>query len=238
MVTVLIASFVLLVLGSYAIYCWQRPSPDKNADHVLPSTHFKGLFSDELATKDAPALIAEKINLSNEQRAALLARAANGDKTALHDAHASNESALYDEVLNALVESSAGSLKSLRAIVSYIVRSSSDDLRVNTKLCAAFRDAWRESPDKLSTAAMLHTAALSDDAAIYQRAIEEAHRCWRDQKLQNMTAEELRVLVESEYWVLSSAARSSGAGFMLKQSMAALRRRLSSTARATRTSMI
>ncbi len=235
MVTLLIASFVLLALVSYAIYRWQRPSHIENADRVLPQPHFTGLFGGDLTAKDSllPEPAAETNNLSTEERTALLARAASGDKTALQDTHASKDCALYDEVLNALVERAAGSLKPLRAIVSFIARST--DLRVNVKLCAAFIDAWRKSPDKLSSAEMLHTAALSDDAAIYQSAVAAAHRCWRDQKLQNMTAEELRLLVESEYWVLSSRARSSGAGFVLKQSIAALRRKLNAATAATRT---
>ena len=58
---------------------------------------------------------------------------------------------------------------------------------------------------------MLHVAALADDANIYQAAIETAYQFWRDQKLTGILADELRQLMESEFWILSPAVRNSGA---------------------------
>ena len=83
--------------------------------------------------------------------------------------------------------------------------------------------------DRRTTAAMLHVAALAGDAKFYQQAIETALLYWREQKLSDMTAEELTQLIESEFWLIPPDARNSGAGFLLKQKLAHVRRELTAT---------
>lgn len=163
-------------------------------------------------------------NLADEERKALLSRASQGDKKALDDANARGDAALYDEVLNALVER-ADTDSNLLALVSYIARSDAH-LRVNRYLAEKFIESWKHSPDKNQTAKMLHVAALADDASVYQSAIETVYQFWRDQRLTGITATELRQLMESEFWILSPLQRNSGAGFLLKRKLAVLRRTL------------
>ena len=79
--------------------------------------------------------------------------------------------------------------------------------------------AFQESPNRTSTAKLLHIAALSDDARNYGRAIELVLMSWRDGSLADLSAVELQALINSEYWVLSSHTRSSGAGFVLKRTL-------------------
>ena len=50
-------------------------------------------------------------------------------------------------------------------------------------------------------------------------------------RLEGLGAEDLRALFEAEYWLLSSEAKRSGAGFVLKQKLADVRRRLAAGAR-------
>jgi hypothetical protein len=76
---------------------------------------------------------------------------------------------------------------------------------------------------------MLHVAALSDDAETYRQAVELALNSWRNDKLPNLSAEELHSLINGEYWVLSSNTRSSGAGFVLKRTLATAKRELETT---------
>jgi hypothetical protein len=57
-------------------------------------------------------------------------------------------------------------------------------------------------------------------------AATAAARALRDGRLTNLTGEDLRTLAESEFWVLSSESRTSGAGFVLKQRLASLRQEL------------
>jgi hypothetical protein len=79
---------------------------------------------------------------------------------------------------------------------------------------------------------MLRVAALADDAAIYERAVEEAIEFWQRGQIAELTAENLLALVESQYWVLAPEARRSGAGFALRQSLERCRRQLAQAARA------
>ena len=89
--------------------------------------------------------------------------------------------------------------------------------------------AFQESPNKNSTANLLHAAALSDNAKNYGRAVELVLLSWRDGSLSGLSARELQSLFNSEYWVLSSRTRTSGAGFVLKETLSRANRELEST---------
>jgi hypothetical protein len=224
MVTFLITTFFLLGGITYVIYLWQRPSSQRDAEFSLPPPRNMGLFAED-ALREAQALsLSDGKNIADERRQALLLRASSGDKESLVDASETNDAALYDEVLDALVER-ADSDASLLALVSYIVRSDAH-LRVNRSLALKFIESWKNSPDRNSTAKMLHVAALVDDASIYQAATDTAYQFWRDRKLSGVSGDELRQLIESEFWILTPSARNSGAGFVLKRELARLRRQL------------
>lgn len=85
---------------------------------------------------------------------------------------------------------------------------------------------YQQSPNKNTTAKLLHAAASSDNARNYERAIELVLLSWRDGSLSDVSAEELQSLFNSEYWVLSSHTRTSGAGFVLKETLSAANREL------------
>ena len=93
-------------------------------------------------------------------------------------------------------------------------------------LAEQFIESWQESPDRVSTSKMLHLAALSDDAAIYQHAVETALRVWRNGSIPDLSAVELQTLFNSEFWLLSSSTRNSGAGFVLKRTLSQAKREL------------
>ena len=88
---------------------------------------------------------------------------------------------------------------------------------------------WQQSPNRTSTANLLHVTALADDAKNFGRAIELVLMSWRDGSLMDVSATELQSLFNSEYWVLSSRTRTSGEGFVLKQTLANANRELGST---------
>jgi len=98
------------------------------------------------------------------------------------------------------------------------------------KIAAAreFIERWKESPDRTSTANMLHLAAVTDDADTYNNAAELALNIWQAGKLPDVSAAELHSLLNSEYWLLSSRTRSSGAGFILKRTLSRAKRELES----------
>jgi hypothetical protein len=87
---------------------------------------------------------------------------------------------------------------------------------------------WQQSPNRNSATNLLHVAALSDNPKNYGRAIELVLMSWRDGSLKDLSAKELHSLFNSEYWVLSSRTRISGAGFVLKRTLSNANRELES----------
>jgi hypothetical protein len=85
---------------------------------------------------------------------------------------------------------------------------------------------YQKTPNRSTTAKLLHAAALSDNAKNYERAIELVLMSWRDGSLADLSAKELQSLFNSEYWVLSSSTRTSGAGFVLKQTLSSANQEL------------
>jgi hypothetical protein len=79
----------------------------------------------------------------------------------------------------------------------------------------------------------LHVAALADDAAVYQRAADTVLDYWSQGRVVNLSRETLRDLIESQFWVLATEARRSGAGFVLKCRLAGIRRELTLPSRYT-----
>jgi hypothetical protein len=225
MVTVLITSFLLLAAIIYAAYRWQSEPPNRSTEeYSLPPgpAGWTGLFGEDANQKQ----IASETELAarEKERDAIIARAGRGEKGALAEAAANDDPLLYEEVLGRLLEQ-ADSDKKLLALVSYMT-TQTPPLPVNRPLAERFIEVWKLAPDRGSTAKMLHITALADDAELYRRAIETAIKFWRDERIEGLSAEELRQLSESEYWILSQIERSSGQGFLLKLRLAALRREL------------
>ncbi|MFN0119587.1 MAG: hypothetical protein ACKV2V_03695 [Blastocatellia bacterium] len=160
-------------------------------------------------------------------REELLCRAEEGDLSALRDAFATNEKTIYRDTLNTLVRLSvnapdaAGSLKSLAA---YLVRDG--QMRGSVELAAELIALWKQAPDRPSLGEMLHLTALSDDPTAYRTAVEIALEKWKANCLPDVAAAYLMVLVESEFWVISSEARRGGAGFVLRKYLSEVRRQL------------
>jgi hypothetical protein len=105
-------------------------------------------------------------------------------------------------------------------------RATEDDREAKRQLAQQFIEVWQVSPDRASTAKMLHLAALSDDADTYRSAIETTLRVWRNGGIPDLSAAELQQLLNSEFWLLSSSTRNSGAGFVLKRTLSLAKREL------------
>jgi len=78
---------------------------------------------------------------------------------------------------------------------------------------------------------MAHVAALSDDAATYEQAVDLIVSAWKSGKLPGFSAEQIIELIESQYWILSHEARHGGDGFALKFKFVNLRRELAAATR-------
>jgi hypothetical protein len=216
MVTLLITSFVILGFLVLAIYLLQKPNAPPE-DRLLTPPEHRSLFSDQVQSVQSE----DGKESSSVQRAEIIARARVGAHTLLPEAKALGDAHFYEEVLNLLT---AGATRpQLLSLVSYIVRH---DLPVNKTLAEKFIELWRETPDRESTAKMLHLAALSDNAETYRSAVTYALDYHRNGKLSTVTKEELKAVIEGEYWLLSANTRSSGAGFVLKQALTNARHEL------------
>ena len=157
-----------------------------------------------------------------EEKSRLLELAKQGERSALDQAHATGEVDLYDHVLSELV-TQADTESKLLSLASHVSRN---EFPVNAPLAKAMIASWKAAPDRNRTAKALHFAALTGDAALYRESIEDALQLWREGKLADVTSAELRSLFDGEFWILSSRSRSSGAGFVLKQTLTEARREL------------
>ena len=223
MVTLLISSLFILALLAIAVYFWQKPGPAAEA-RTLPQPPGRGLFTDNAPEGLALAQITAENDAENAaiRRRELIERAAAGEKSSLLESHQAGDAEIYDEALNSFI-AAAGSDPELLALLSYVTRH---DLPVSKKLVEKVIDSYKRAPDRSSTARMLHLSALSNDAAVYQGAVEVALAFWRDGRVPEISAPELRSILEGEFWILSSSTRSSGAGFLLKRALRSARREL------------
>ena len=224
MVTILITSFFVLAFLAIAVYYWQKPASSTDGEALLRPPG-RALFID--GTPEGLALAAANAEFeasadSATRRRELVERAMAGEKSTLLDARNAGDPETYEEVLNSLVAGAVSDPKVL-SLVSYIARN---ELRVNKNLAEKVIDSYKRSPSRNSTATTLHIAALSDDAVVYQNAAEAALEFWRGGRLSQISAPELHSILDGEFWTLSSSTRSSGAGFLLKRTLASARREL------------
>lgn len=219
MVTLLITALAIFAIIGIGLYFWQKSAPN-NSEYVLPPPpNARGLFADDtLATQESEqSAIAEL-----QQNELLINRIRKGERAALADVHQTGSADLYDRALNELVQQADTDAK-LLALISYVTQN---EFPVNEKLVQAAMTSWQRSPDRGATAKALHLAALSDSADAYRIAVESVLKFWHEGKLADISAPELRALFDGEFWVLSSRSRSSGAGFVLKRTLASARREL------------
>ena len=230
MIATLIIVFIFLAVTAFVFIRRQQKLLQGRVQRELeqPRTP-RSLFADTQQALDAsaPALPQQPAHGYVQQRAAFMARVAADDLSALLEAQGTGDAALYRVVLNGLVERAAKSDERLRALVSYI--KGHGPLRGSVELTEVYSTVWQETPDRATTTTMLHLAALADDADTFQKAAEIACLFWQNGQLPQFTGEELRELLDSEFWVISSDARRTGAGFVLKQRLNGLRAELATT---------
>ncbi|HJQ69297.1 MAG TPA: hypothetical protein VKA70_10005 [Blastocatellia bacterium] len=132
--------------------------------------------------------------------------------------------------MDEFVRRAENSQDDLQSLVTHI--SESKQLRSNARLARALVERVTPPAGRRAIADALHVAALTDDAAIYEQAVEKAVELWQAGGTSELKAEELLALIESQYWVLAPEARRSGAGFALRQALDRCRRKVVERARA------
>jgi hypothetical protein len=224
MVAFLITALAIVTIIGIGLYFSLKPKPDESEQILPPPPNARGLFADEVDR----ALLEEQSAAAAAEVESLVARARNGERSALAVARQSGNKDLYNRVLTELVNQASSESK-LLSVMSYVTQY---NFPVNETLAEAVLDSWRRSPDRHSTAKALHFAALSDSAGMFRTAVEQALNLWREGSLSDLSPVELQALFDGEFWTLSSGVRSSGAGFVLKQTLADARRELEAAMRA------
>jgi hypothetical protein len=223
MVTLLFTAIFIIGLLAITLYFWV-PRVKGNEQSLLPPPNPpRGLFSEDDTGRP---LLPSPSNDDERQHKSLIERAKAGDKSVLPETQAFGNQ-FYSEVLSQLV-ADANSAPTLLALASYVTRN---DLPVNNALAEAVIRNWKDSPDRSSTATAMHLAALADDADLYRSTVEAALDFWRRGVPSDITSAELGALFDGEFWVLSARTRSSGAGFVLKRTLANARRELETATR-------
>ena len=223
MVTFLLTSALILSILVVAVYFWQKPRTEPESPMLPPHSGARGLFTGEQLPE-----FDDRLKLTSADRKTEIIRAAeSGEKNALHDAHAIGDRSFYDRVLG-ILSVEANSDPQLLSLISFVTRS---ELPVNTQLATRMLESWKNSPDRSGTAKTLHIVALSNDASLYNMAVEEALQLWRAGRLPDVSAQELASLLDGEFWLLSSEVRGSGDGFLLKRTLAKARGELKTDAR-------
>ena len=219
-IVITIALLILLAAG-LSLYSLKTARSRKPLDWQLPKPAFDGLFP---APDVGSATDQSMVDTPAYRRAKLLDRASGGDLETLSEASAAGDPQLYQDVLNALIESASNNREAMGALVSRITAGT--ELRANKRLAEYVIEEWKANPDAASTGEMAHVAALSDDAATYEKAVDLIVSYWKAGRLTQLSAEQIIEIVESQYWILSHDARHGGEGFPLKIKFVKLRREL------------
>ena len=221
MIVIIVISLLVALVAAFTLYS-KRIRRDEHLDRELEPPPFDGLFAEQLSaakldTRDESAA-------ASRVRADLIERSARGDLETLSEARSTGDAMLYDDVLNELIDSTSSGCQDFKALVARI--SKSNELRGNRRLAERLIGYWKTDFDRRSTTQMMHIAALSDDPAVYEQAVEMVLELWRSGKLQQFSVDELIALFESQYWILALEARRGGAGFALKRKLVEIRREL------------
>jgi hypothetical protein len=219
MVTILISFLFIVGFLVIALYFWQKPDKSAQSGELPEPPKPAGLFADESAQV---LTLPESTSALEAERSELKERAKTGNRNVLREAQALDDQHFYDQILDLVVDSADTDSK-LLALVSFLSR---EQLPVNETVGRAMLEWWKKSPDRSTTTKTMHVVALANDASLYNEAVLTALQFWHRGQLADTSPGELRSLFEGEFWLLSSKVRSSGAGFVLKRTLAKARREL------------
>ena len=213
MITILIVVVLALLLAGIGVALL----PKRELPPGSPQFNFEERAPGSLFANEVPIIPPV------DQRQVLLERAAHGDLATLVEARATRETGIYNAVLDTLIGRTSCQ-QDFDNLVTHLLENG--DLPANAKLAERVIAQYKASPGRSTTADTVHLAALSNEAVIFEKAVDTIMQLWSEGRIPEVTAEELRELFESEYWVLGADARRAGPGFTLRQRLAEVRRQL------------
>ncbi len=212
---------ILAAVASLSYFINRRKSlPQATQDLFDLPTNNRSLFApdeEELSLwqkEQDEKLQAEK---QAELRQDLLTRAEIKDYNTLLEAKTFGDSRLYDELFKLLMRIDSDKL------ADFVTRNG---LPVNADLVELSLKKLKARPSLDNLVKFLHLSALTNSAEVYLSAIETTKILWNEKQLGDISAERLVEILESHYWLLAGEARVSGAGYLLKEKLASVRREI------------
>ncbi len=86
-----------------------------------------------------------------------------------------------------------------------------------------FEKTWRSLPDRKKTIELLFLASESGNAKTFGEILANVIRLWRENRIENLTVQDLAELLDSHFRTLPQQERTSGIGFWLKEEIGKLR---------------
>lgn len=183
---------------------------------------YKSLFApsdEELLNFEREEQTRKEAESLKQRRESLLSRAAANDLTVLKEC--ADDKNLYDEVLNKLANA-AESDEKMNALVKFIL---TNKLHSNSEAVEKFAAIRSKDFNKSSTLDYLEFAARSEKAETYLKALETTAKARRENFAVDFTIEDFARIAEADFRLLPDGERASGAGFLIKEKLAELRRK-------------
>ena len=197
--TLLIISFLLL-FAALTTYTLRRLYPHTTDTlRQLPPPPAAGLFANPEHQRALAEEAAQHAEAARRQE--IIARAAQGDMSALSEARELNDAVFYQATLNATLD-----CVDAAEVAQFLAEN--EELPANARLLDDLLAVWQNHPTRRNIAHLLHLSARTGAAEVFQHTLETV----RAAELPNLLAEDLARLAESSYWLLPQTARSSGAG--------------------------
>jgi hypothetical protein len=225
LLAVLIFSAFLSVLAAFILFRRKHLRLNTVENDFLPPRSAVSLFAPS-------AKIASEIEREHhhrelsERRECILAWASIIEFSSLTEKIVSIEDEfclnIWTDALEILTER-ANTNEDVCALVSFVLRN--EKLNVNNSIVENFRQIWEHAPDLPGTTKLFLLSARTTNANLFLETLVHAEQFVAAEKI-NLQHSELYDLAAAHYWLLPSAARTSGAGFLLKQKLADSRREL------------
>ncbi len=212
---------IFVAIGSVSFFIIRRKSlPPATQDSFNPPPTYRSLFApDEEELRLWQSEQDEKLQTERreELRQDLLSRAEIKDYNSLLEAKTFGDSRLYDEVFEVLLRIDSDKL------TDFVTRNG---LSVKTDLVELSQKKLLENPTVSNLTKFVHLSALCNSAEVYLQTIETTKILWNDKQLGDISAERLVEILNCHYWLLAGDARVSGAGYLLKEKLASVRREI------------
>lgn len=221
---IIFASLLIVAAGFSIVLTNRRKTLEPQHSKEFPTIVRRSLFqptNEEIAVFERAEKEEIRSRQLENQKRMLLERTGNNDFTVLIEAAKLNDSTVYEKTLDLLTDTNKIETAKIFALAAFV---SDNKLPANKTFSNALLDEWRENPQTDSISTILHVSALTDSAEIYLQTVEAIFDSRKQNKLKSLSANRLFAAFDAHFRLLPTSARASGAGFVLKEKLANIRR--------------